>query len=98
LEVIMKYEFMVVLKPFLPEDVRVKLQSDIKNIFEKNGAKFEKEDLWGKRHLAYSIKGHEEGYYILYDLTLPKGGVDKINTDLRLISDILRYILIKKGK
>lgn len=94
----MKYEFMVVLKPFLPEDVRIKLQKDIKGIFEKVGGKFEKEDLWGKRHLSYNIKGHEEGYYILYDLTLPAKGVEKVNNELRLIGDILRYILIKKGK
>lgn len=92
----MKYEFVCIIKPFLPEDVRAKLQKNIKAIFEKSGGNVLSEDIWGKRHLAYKIKGHEEGYYVLYDLELPAEKYEEINRELGLVNDLLRYMIIKK--
>lgn len=91
----MKYEFMGILKPFLPEDVRVKLQENIKKRIGDVGGSIIDEDIWGKRHLAYKIKGHEEGYYILYNIELPKGKLDEIIRELRTENDLLRYIFVK---
>lgn len=92
----MKYECMFIIKPFLPEDVRMNLVEDIKKIMIKHKAEIEKEDVWGKRHLAYMIKGHEEGYYILYYATIPAKGVEEIKSELRMNSDILRFLILKK--
>jgi small subunit ribosomal protein S6 len=92
----MKYEFMGILKPFLPEDVRSKLQQSIEKIFTSRGGKIQKRDMWGKRHFAYKIKGHEEGYYILIMLDLPSDALEEIQSELRVISDLLRYTIIKK--
>jgi small subunit ribosomal protein S6 len=92
----MKYEFMGIVKPFLPEDVRLQLIKGIKKKISSSGGKVEKEDLWGKRHLAYKIKGHEEGYYVLYFIELPSEKVVKLEEELRMTNDLLRYILIKR--
>jgi ribosomal protein S6 len=83
----MKYEFMGILKPFLPEDVRVKLQENIKKRIVEAGGSVTEEDIWGKRHLAYKIKGHEEGF--------PKGKLDEIISELRTENDLLRYMFVK---
>lgn len=91
----MKYEFMGILKPFLPEDVRVKLHKEIIGIFNAAGGKILKEDVWGKRHLAYKIKGHEEGYYILLNLELPSENIEDVNKELKMINDLLRYMICK---
>ncbi|MFC1780169.1 30S ribosomal protein S6 [Patescibacteria group bacterium] len=92
----MKYEFMGIVKPFLPEDVRIQLLKSIKKLITSSDGKVEKEDLWGKRHLAYKIKGHEEGYYVLYFIELPSEKVVKVEEELRMTNDLLRYILIKR--
>jgi small subunit ribosomal protein S6 len=94
----MQYEFMAIIKPFLPEDIRVKLQGNIKRIFTSKGGKVEKEDVWGKRHLAYKIKGHEEGYYIVYDIILDEVKLSSAQEELKLINDLLRFIVTKKEK
>jgi small subunit ribosomal protein S6 len=91
----MKYEFMAIVKPFLPEDVRNKLVAKLKKLFVDNGGKVVKEDIWGKRHLAYKIDGHEEGYYVLYFVEMPKDGLSKVKEELKMTSDLLRYIIIK---
>lgn len=92
----MKYEFMGIVKPFLPEDVRKDLILDIKKNVEDAGGEVEKEDLWGKRHLSYKIKGHEEGYYVLYEFEIPQEKVKEIEKEWQMMNDLLRYILIKR--
>ena len=91
----MKYEFAGIVKPFLPEDVRDEVLKKLKSIIKKNKGTVEKEDIWGKRHLAYPINGHEEGYYIIYNLDLPQSKVETIQEEVRDLSDILRYMLMK---
>lgn len=91
-----KYEFMGIVKPFLPEDVRVKLLKNIKKFVTSFGGKIINEDIWGKRHLAYKIQGHEEGYYVIYDLEILAGKITKVEEKLRMTSDLLRYIIAKK--
>lgn len=90
------YEFMGILKPFLPEDVRAQHIEKIKKLFTKKGGKIDKEDIWGKRHLAYKIKGHEEGYYLLYEIDFPVAEMKSIEEELRMTNDLLRYIIIRK--
>lgn len=92
----MKYELMVVLKPLLPEDIRTGIQKKIESLLEKAEGKVLSQDNWGKRHLAYPIKKHEEGYYIVYTLELGESHIVQFKQDLKSISDILRLLLSKK--
>jgi ribosomal protein S6 len=48
--------------------------------------------------LAYNIKKHEEGYYIVYKLNLDPSHSDVFQKELKLMNDILRFILIKLEK
>jgi len=89
------YEFMGIIKPFLPEDVRIKLFEDIKKLFTSRKGEIIDEYIWGKRHLAYKIGEHEEGYYFVLKLALPKDKLKDIEEDLRMTNDLLRYIINK---
>lgn len=92
----MKYELMVILKPLLPEDIRAGIQKRLESLVKKAKGSIVSQDTWGKRHLAYPIKKHEEGYYIVYDLELDPAHIVEFQKELKLISDILRSLLSKK--
>jgi small subunit ribosomal protein S6 len=93
----MKYELMIILKSLLPEDIRNGVLKRVENLVTSQNGAINKLDTWGKRHLAYTINKHEEGYYVVYDITLPNSSTTNgIKEELNLISDILRFILIKK--
>jgi small subunit ribosomal protein S6 len=92
---IKKYELMVILKPLLPEDIRSGIQSKIEKLVKTAKGAISATDNWGKRHLAYPIKKHDEGYYIVYQLTLEPQASDKFQNELKLMNDILRFLLIK---
>ncbi|HRN86469.1 MAG TPA: 30S ribosomal protein S6 [Candidatus Dojkabacteria bacterium] len=90
----MKYELMLILKPMLTEDIRANVLKKIDEYVTKAGGKITKEDIWGKRHLAYIIEGNEEGYYVVYNLELDKSKVTELQNKLKFMNDILRFLLV----
>jgi small subunit ribosomal protein S6 len=90
------YELMVIIKSLITEDARLKVQKNLNKLIEKLGGQIVSTDLWGKKHFAYDIQGQSEGYYIVYLLKLPNKGVIDFKKAMKLNSDIIRYLLIKK--
>lgn len=89
------YEMMMVLKSLLPDDVRKAMHKDFGKLVKDQGGELVDTDVWGKRYLAYKIKGHSEGYYILYNFKLEAGKIAEIRRQLELKQEILRYLLIE---
>ena len=89
------YEMMVVFKPLLPDDIRKDIHKSITDLCKKLGGKVEDTDIWGKRYLAYKIASHQEGYYILYTLSLPSLAIDELKKQMDLKQEIIRYLLVK---
>ena len=88
-----KYELVVVLRPSLKDTERKKLTDGFKALLKD--LKIVKEDEWGQKPLAYTIKKELAGYYIKYDLetegTIPAGFEQKLLTN----ENILRHLLLR---
>jgi len=67
----------------------------VEDIFREAGAKEVAKDLWGRRGLAYPIKGHMEGSFAIYHLEIAPSRVKEINEALRIAHGVLRHILLK---
>ncbi|MEI7603454.1 MAG: 30S ribosomal protein S6 [bacterium] len=91
-----KYELLVVLKPMLPDPVRNAVEEKIIQLVSEGGGSILSTDTLGKRYLAYRIKGHTEGYYLVYDLDLTAEAIKNINSSLRIMSQVLRFLVLKK--
>jgi small subunit ribosomal protein S6 len=90
------YELMIILKPLLPEDIRSGIEKRLNSLVKKLGGDVKSSDVWGKKHLAYKIGSHEEGYYIVYDIDLPGENLKEFDTELKLFNDIIRFLITKK--
>lgn len=90
-----QYELMVLIKPTLPDNVRMGLESKIIEILESGDGKVTKTDVWGKKHLAYPIGKLNEGYYIVYEFENNSSEVKAIEKALKGNKDIIRFLLIK---
>lgn len=66
-----------------------------KLIAEHRGEITKKDDL-GKLKLAYPIKQRSHGYYFLFEFDLPAANLKKLNDGLTLITDIIRFLVVKK--
>jgi len=89
------YELMVILKPLLPDDVRKAIHKNIVKTISDMGGEAKDVDVWGKRYLAYKIKGHSEGYYIVYNFDLPADQLGEFTRQLKLKQEILRFVTLK---
>ena len=90
-----KYEVLVILKPLLPDDVRRGTMQKIEKLIGSQKGKVKKTEVWGKRHLAYEINGHSDGYYVLWGTELPAEIVKKLETELKILPEILRHSILR---
>jgi len=91
-----KYELLYIVHPDLEASID-KITDQIKAAIEKRDGKITYEENWGKRKLAYEIKKSDVGIYILWYFEAPKSALSKIERDIRLTEEVIRYMLLAKS-
>lgn len=89
-----QYELAVLYHPDLEIDLD-KATSKVEKLIAEAKGKVTKTDAWGKRKLAYRIKGVEHAVYVFYTLELPADGVKKLNDGLNITSEVIRFLITK---
>lgn len=88
------YEMMIALKPLLPDDLRKQMHKEFVDEIKDLGGEVLDVDVWGKRYLAYPIKGHNEAYYIVYDFTVYPENITEIKRQMQLKQEVLRFMIV----
>ena len=101
------YDFMYIVRPDIERDYKIiglEIMNCLKNISDKYSDDLDINDKdidhWGKKNLAYMIKGYTEGYYTLIrDITCSRRVMNNlIDKILKGDKDILRYMIVRKGE
>jgi small subunit ribosomal protein S6 len=66
---------------------------DVAALIAGQGGEMTKSSLWGRRRLAYTIAGFNDGYYALKELTLPADKVRELERQLRLDERVIRHLI-----
>ena len=56
----------------------------------------QKVDDWGKRKLAYEIQKVNEGFYSFTTFEAPAAAPAEIEARMRIMENVLRYLIIRK--
>lgn len=88
------YEMVVLFHPDLEIDLEKPLKK-VEKIVKDQSGKITATDNWGKRKMAYSIKKEDHAIYVVYEIQLPPEAVAKVETNLNLTDEVLRYIVTK---
>ena len=88
-----EYELTILVHPDLEVDLETPL-SKVRELITSSGGEIIKEDNWGKKRLAYSIKGEDFAVYNYFELNLPASAPLKISNNLNISEDVLRYLLV----
>lgn len=88
------YEFAILYHPDLEVDLS-KAEGKLTKIITDNGGKITKTDNWGKRKLAYAVKGHEHAVYVFYTVEVPAGSVQKIESTLNITDEVIRFLITR---
>jgi small subunit ribosomal protein S6 len=89
-----QYEIAVLYHPDLEVDL-TKAEDRVTKIFAANGGKVTATDNWGKRKLAYKIKGNEHAVYVIYTVEMPGEGVQKVESTLNITDEVVRFLITK---
>ena len=91
-----KYELVVVLDANLEDDARSAAMEKVNGYIERAGGKVEKTDEWGKKQLAYEIKKAVEAYYTFITFEAPETAPADIESNLRIMEQVLRFLIVKQ--
>ena len=91
-----KYELALVLSPALEDEARAEELKKAQELIERFGGKIEGVDDWGKRRLAYEIRKVNEGYYSFTSFEAPATTPAEMESRLRIMENVLRYLIIRK--
>src|SRR5688572_18188073 len=89
-----QYELSVLYHPDLEIDLE-KATSKVEKLIADAKGKIVSVDNWGKRKLAYKIKGVEHGVYVFYTLEMPGESVQKLNDQLNITSEVIRFLIVR---
>ena len=70
----------------------------IHDILQKNGAEILKTEKWGEKKLAYKIKGHKRGTYLLIHFNAKNSAITTVRRDFQLSDYIVRFLIVKDDK
>ena len=70
----------------------------IQDILQKNGTEILKTEKWGEKKLAYKIKGHKRGTYLLIHFNANNSAITTLRRDFQLSDYIVRFLIIKDDK
>lgn len=91
---VQNYEIAVLYHPDLEIDLD-KASQKVTKIITDNGGKVVSDDNWGKRKLAYNIKGHDHAVYVFYSVDMSADAVKKVEVTLNITDEVIRFLITK---
>ena len=93
------YEVLFIIPNRFTDDEAKTVSANVEKIIADGGGNVTLREYWGKKRLAYEIKHNAFGYYSLFEFDLEGKNLAKIDTALRLSTDVLRHqVVVKKMK
>lgn len=92
------YECMIILDPALEEEQLNGVVERLSSVITSNGGHVEKTENWGKRRLAYEIKGRDEGIYTLLHFKAGHAATQELERIMKITDGVVRYLLVRKDE
>lgn len=87
------YEIGFIIDPEATEEDVKKVIDSVVEIIKKANGNIENVDEWGRRRLAYPIKGHNEGIYTFITTDMEGTAFFEIERRLKLSEKVMRFII-----
>ena len=89
------YETLLVIDPTLDEEAVESTVAKFEDLIKKHKGKIDNVDRWGKKRLAYEIRGHNDGFYVIMDFTADAATAAELNRVLHITDPIIRSMIIR---
>lgn len=89
------YELVYIVNPQTDQEGLNAVNERVTSLIETSGGSVHEVKPWGQRRLAYPIKNHREGQYVLMEIGLPPQGVNQLERGLKLNELIIRHLVVR---
>ena len=89
------YEILFIADPNLGEPEVDALTATVQGYLEKEGAKIQKVEKWGKKRLAYLIGKHREGSYVLLVVEAKASVVKEVERRIRVTDGVVKFMTVR---
>ena len=87
------YELVCIIQPDLDETAVKEALDKVKGWVADAGGTVEKEDVWGKRKMAYLIQDQREGHYVLLHVNMSPETTSELERNIRFLEPVMRHML-----
>ena len=91
-----KYELAVVVNAKIEDEERAAVIEKVQAYIARFGGVVSDVDEWGKKRLAYEIQKMREGYYYFIHFEAAATAPAEIESRLRIMDNVLRYLCVKQ--
>ncbi len=92
------YECAILYGHGLPQKDEAALVKEIEGYFDEVGAKLIAKDAWGRRGLAYPVKGAKEANVTIYYYEMDPLKLKELDQNLKISKGVLRHMFVKPPK
>jgi small subunit ribosomal protein S6 len=89
------YEILFIADSNLGEPEVDALTAHVQGYAEKEGGRIQKVEKWGKKRLAYNIRKHQEGYYVLIVVEGKPSLVKEVERRIRVTDGVVKFITVR---
>ena len=90
------YEVLYILNPNSNKEQIAEVMSEISGFVEKKKHGIVNHDFWGKKQLAYNVKKHKYGNFVLLNTEFNNADfVNEFKVFLNLNKEVMKYMIIK---
>ena len=90
------YEVLYILDPNFSKEKIAGVMSEVSDFVEKKNHGVVNHDFWGKKQLAYNVKKHKYGNFVLLNTEFKDANfVNEFKVFLNLNKEVMKYMIIK---
>lgn len=90
------YEVMLLIDPSLDEEAHAAVVAKATGVITSQGGVVDSADDWGKRRLAYEIKGLTDGAYTVVHFHASAEAVAELDRVLHITDPVVRFMIVRR--
>lgn len=87
-----------IIAPNIPDENIEGAVERVNGVVSSRGGEITKTDIWGRRRLAFPLRDHREGIYVLINFTCEPGATTEMESQLRITDEVLRHLVVRLDK
>jgi len=84
------------LDPDLPDERQNEIVARTRDLVERGGGTWIREDVWGRRKLAYEIAKKTDGLYRLLEFDAEPETLDELSRILKITDGVMRHLAVRR--